>query len=116
MDERKQLVLRHMASQQATGRIASNAPFLSILNPGYIFLDQKDLQDNQGPVLLDSVVITLKKLLQGDVAFKSAIKELFEDIEEEEDVIMMLALINELQKGKDGKWHIFFDKSRLVYG
>ncbi|KAI7851658.1 hypothetical protein BDC45DRAFT_445119 [Circinella umbellata] len=100
--------------------LAPVAPFLSIINPEY-YAQQKQLWDiqktqeeksNSGVVTLDSVVITLNQVLQLNPRFKEAIEQLFEDIEEEQDIVMMLALIEERSKSRESKWNIFFERTR----
>jgi hypothetical protein len=51
----------------------------------------------------------LKNLLSKDSEFAAVITELFEDLSEEEDIVFMLALINE-KKNADSEWKPFFDK------
>lgn len=89
-------------------RIAPQAPFLSIVNPEY---HQSTVEIDSGSpyISLDSVLITLKKLLAKDAKLSAAVGDLFEDLQEEEDIIMMLALINE-RNNDNSEWKPFFDK------
>ncbi|KAI9488531.1 hypothetical protein BDB00DRAFT_847661 [Zychaea mexicana] len=110
IDEEKSSVLRRMA---VVSEPAPAAPFLDIVNPGYFMHETKQAESNT-VVMLDSVVITLNHLLQRNPQFKMAIGQLFEDIEEERDVVMMLALIQERSKGENSKWHTFFNRTENI--
>ncbi|KAI9319676.1 hypothetical protein BX666DRAFT_1915131 [Dichotomocladium elegans] len=101
-------VMKRMARET----LAPNAPFLGILNPGHFSQNTcSDLQQ-EPMVMLESVTITLNVLLQRNPALNKAFESLFEDMEEEQDVVMMLALIKERSKQEKSKWHTFFEKTR----
>ncbi|KAG0168983.1 hypothetical protein DFQ28_005287 [Apophysomyces sp. BC1034] len=99
----KQTTLKKMA-YDLNHASSSAVPFLSIQNPKrtqvYESLESDPL------VTLDNVVITTKKLLR-DRKFKSAVDQLFED--EDDDVMLMLALINERSKN-NSLWRAFFER------
>ena len=117
IEQEKANILRRMAT--VTG-LAPVAPFLSIINPEYSAQQKQQIciqkaqeeESNSDVVTLDSVVITLNQLLQRNPRFKKAIDQLFEDIEEEQDIVMMLALIEERSKGTESKWNAFFERTR----
>ncbi|KAI9020710.1 hypothetical protein CLU79DRAFT_703687 [Phycomyces nitens] len=112
MENLKQTIFKKMARDKKLGRIAPVAPFVDYLNPGYFkSLTYPDLES--GLVMMDSVVITLGQLLR-DRKFKSVIDQLFEDIQEEEDVVWMIALLHERSKS-DSPWKQFFEKTSRAY-
>lgn len=104
----KRNLIQKMGQDIKEKRIAPKAPFLSIVNPEY---QQSTIEIDSGNpyISLDSVLITLKKLLARNANLSAAVSELFEDLEEEEDIIMMLALINE-SNNDSSEWKPFFDK------
>ncbi|CDH54294.1 hypothetical protein RO3G_06808 [Lichtheimia corymbifera JMRC:FSU:9682] len=106
VEQRKQSVLKTMAQDT----IAPNAPFLKIVNPEHFSTPR---EESSSMVMLENVTISLKQLLQRNPTFKNAVDQLFEDIEEEEDIVFMLALIQERSKGDKSKWHDFFNKTSL---
>ncbi|KAI9263181.1 hypothetical protein BDA99DRAFT_509528 [Phascolomyces articulosus] len=109
IEQEKSKVLRHMTSITEPAPVA---PFLGIVNPEYF--NQQNMEkepESNGVVMLDSVVITLNQLLQRNPRFKKTIDQLFEDIEEEQDIVMMLALIEERSKGAESKWNVFFERT-----
>lgn len=104
----KRNLIQNMHQDIKEKNTAPNAPFLSINNPEK---QQSTIEiDSSSPyTALDSVVITLKGLLNKDSEFAAVIAELFEDLSEEEDIVFMLALINERNKA-NSEWKPFFDK------
>lgn len=105
VEQRKQSVLKTMAQDT----VAPNAPFLKIVNPEHFSTPR---EESSSMVMLENVTISLKQLLQRNPTFKNAVDQLFEDIEEEEDIVFMLALIQERSKEVKSKWHDFFNKTR----
>ncbi|KAF7722202.1 hypothetical protein EC973_003556 [Apophysomyces ossiformis] len=101
IEEMKQTVLKKMARDLKDDSLAA-IPLLSIQNPERTRVYEAIESDPWVP--LDDVVITPKKLLR-DKKFQSAIEQLFED--EEDDVIVMLALIYERSK-PNSPWQSFF--------
>lgn len=108
IEEMKRSLIQKMDQDIKEKRIAPQAPFLSIVNPEY---HQSTVEIDSGSpyISLDSVLITLKKLLAKDAKLSAAVGDLFEDLQEEEDIIMMLALINE-RNNDNSEWKPFFDK------
>ncbi|KAI8147792.1 hypothetical protein BJV82DRAFT_507046 [Fennellomyces sp. T-0311] len=109
IEQEKQVILSRMAAIKEPAPVA---PFYSINNPEY-FASVAGLGSG-GLITLDSVTITLNQLFQRNPRFRKAIDQLFEDIEEEQDVVMMLALIQERSNGEKSKWHVFFDRTKRV--
>lgn len=105
VEQRKLSVLKTMAQDT----MAPNAPFLKIVNPEHFSTSR---EESSSMVFLENVTISLKQLLQKNPTFKNAVDQLFEDIEEEEDVVFMLALIQERSKEDKSQWHEFFSKTR----
>lgn len=107
----KRNLIQKMDQDIKEKRIAPVAPFLSIINPDY---QQSSIEiDSSSPfITLDNVVITLKRLLNKNVEFGNVISELFEDLDEEADIIMMLCLIKE-NSNQSSEWREFFDKISL---
>ncbi|OAD72856.1 hypothetical protein PHYBLDRAFT_169118 [Phycomyces blakesleeanus NRRL 1555(-)] len=113
MENLKQTIFKKMARDKKQERIAPVTPFVNYLNPGYFeSLTYPDLEA-EGLVMMDSVTITLGQLLR-DKKFKSTIEQLFEDIEEEEDVVWMIGLLHERTK-KNSPWKPFFEKTEKAY-
>lgn len=105
VEQRKLSLLKTMAQDT----MAPNAPFLKIVNPEHFSIPR---EESSSMVMLENVTISLKQLLQKNPTFKNAVDQLFEDIEEEEDVVFMLALIQERSKEDKSQWHEFFSKTR----
>ncbi|KAI8100068.1 uncharacterized protein BX664DRAFT_255930 [Halteromyces radiatus] len=108
--QKKLDVLNRMKLELDNNRIAPVAPFLDILNPGF-FGQHLDNIKVSTFVPLESVTMTLKKLLGSDQEFKNVINQLFEDIQEELDVVLMLALIRESTK-KNSIWKSFIHATK----
>ncbi|ORE19341.1 hypothetical protein BCV71DRAFT_177805 [Rhizopus microsporus] len=107
IEEMKSRIISCMNQDIKENRMAPNVPFLSIVNPDY---DYTSLMIDSSPfVSLDMVVITLDSLLRKNDPFSTAITEIFEDFDEEADVIFMLSLINE-KFNENSKWKEFFKR------
>lgn len=105
VEQRKLSVLKTMAQDT----IAPNAPFLKIVNPEHFSTPR---EESGSMIMLENVTISLKQLLQKNPSFKNAVDQLFEDIDEEEDIVFMLSLIQERSKGNQSQWHEFLNKAR----
>ncbi|KAI8875039.1 SET domain-containing protein [Backusella circina FSU 941] len=94
MEEVKRNLIQKMAQDLKENKLANRAPFLSIHNPEIVKEKQEDnIELDSSPFLsLDMVLIDIRKLLAKDKAFSDVISELFEDFEQEADMIMMLWL------------------------
>ncbi|KAI8979310.1 hypothetical protein BDF20DRAFT_496195 [Mycotypha africana] len=106
----KTSLVQKMCQDLREGRTAPKAPFLSILNHDF---QQSDIEiDNSSNALvtLNEVIITSKKLLRRDPKFAKIILENFEDMDEEAETIMILALIRE-SNNSDSEWKQFFEKA-----
>lgn len=112
VEKRKHSILHIMAKDVEAKDIAPSAPLLSVVNADYY--KSKTFVEGDPFTSLNSVVITPKGLLQKDPKFKEAVESVFEDLEEEQDVIFMLAIINEKSKKEKSKWHYFIEKTRQV--
>lgn len=112
VEEMKRNLIQKMNQDITEHRIASLAPFLSIVNPEYQHASI-DIDSNSPFITLDNVVITLKRLLNKNPEFSNVISELFEDLEEEADIIMMLSLIKE-NSNSNSEWRHFFDKLSAI--
>lgn len=107
IEEMKSRIISCMNQDIKENRMAPNVPFLSIVNPDYDYIS---LTIDSSPfVSLDMVVITLDSLLRKNDPFSTAITEIFEDFDEEADVIFMLSLINE-KFNENSKWKEFFKR------
>ncbi|ORZ24753.1 hypothetical protein BCR42DRAFT_317551 [Absidia repens] len=104
-------VLNAMKLSLDNNNLPTTAPFIDALNNGYFGLLLENRNTTSSFVPLESVTLTLKRLLGKDQEFKDTIDQLFEDIEEEEDVVFMLALIRESTKG-DSVWQPFIRKTQ----
>ncbi|KAI9246528.1 hypothetical protein BY458DRAFT_536883 [Sporodiniella umbellata] len=104
----KRQLISCMDQDTKESRIALMAPFLSIVNQDH-HCSSLDI-DNSPFVSLDMVVITSEKIMKEDAAFSKAISEIFEDQEEEADIVLMLCLIQEKNK-QNSKWKKFFEKA-----
>lgn len=93
VEEMKYNLIQKMYQEEKEGRIAPCAPFLSIVNPSFYQQSNIELSGNEF-ITLDTVVITIKRLLNKDAQFAAIISDNFE-LEEEADIIMMLCLIRE---------------------
>lgn len=109
VEEMKRNLIQKMYQDIKENRIAPVAPFLSIVNPDH-HLSTIEIDSNSPFITLDMVVITLKRLLNKNTKFAGIINELFEDLEEEADIIMMLCLIKE-NSNINSEWREFFDKT-----
>ncbi|KAI8340520.1 hypothetical protein BC941DRAFT_348088 [Chlamydoabsidia padenii] len=113
---RKLQVLKAMKKELNNNNCASTAPFINILNPSHyqLSLNGDEINSNNDTIFvpLEDVTISLKRLLANDKEFKDVIDQLFEDIEEEEDVVFMLALIHESTK-RDSAWAPFIRATRM---
>ncbi|KAI8890858.1 hypothetical protein K501DRAFT_167310 [Backusella circina FSU 941] len=116
MEEVKRNLIQKMAQDLKENKLANRAPFLSIHNPEIVKEKQEDnIELDSSPFLsLDMVLIDIRKLLAKDKAFSDVISELFEDFEQEADMIMMLCLIHE-RNNPDSEWKSFFDKTTRDY-
>lgn len=112
VEKKKQAILHIMAKDVEAKDIAPATPLLSVVNPEYY--NSKTFVEGDPFLSLNSVVITPKGLLQKDQVFKEAIESIFEDLEEEQDVIFMLSLINEKSKKENSRWHYFIERTRQV--
>jgi hypothetical protein len=112
LEEMKRNLIQKMAQDSKENRIAQKTPFLSILNQDMVKEKHEDSVELDGSPFLstDMVLIDIRKLLSKDKAYSDVISELFEDFEQEGDVIMMLSLIHERQN-PDSEWKDFFDKT-----
>lgn len=104
----KRNLIQKMYQDTKEKKIAPVAPFLSVVNSENC-QSTIEIDSNSPYITLDTVVITLKNLLSKDPEFSAVITELFNDLSEEEDIVFMLALINE-KKNTDSEWKPFFDK------
>ncbi|KAI7866154.1 hypothetical protein BDF14DRAFT_1816675, partial [Spinellus fusiger] len=111
MENNKQVILRKMVYDKRQGRLAPVAPLLSIVNLGYYQSLEYPNMESENFIMMSSVVITPSQVLGKDRPFKAAIDELFEDIQEEEDIVMMLALLRERSKATS-QWQPFFEKTK----
>lgn len=93
VEEMKYNLIQKMYQEEKEGRIAPCAPFLSIVNPSFYQQSNIELSGNEF-ITLDTVVITIKRLLNKDAQFAAIISDNFE-LEEEADIIMMLCLMRE---------------------
>lgn len=101
-----------MYKEQVAHRIAPQAPFLNINNRSFFAHSEPEddsMEDDSNPTFLslDMVVITLKQILNQSKAFADIIAENFEDLDEEMDMVMTLALMKESVDPKS-KWKDFF--------
>ncbi|KAL1932934.1 hypothetical protein VTP01DRAFT_8612 [Rhizomucor pusillus] len=112
VEKKKQAILHIMAKDVEAKDIAPETPLLSVVNPEYY--NSKTFVEGDPFLSLNSVVITPKGLLQKDPVFKEAIESIFEDLEEEQDVIFMLSLINEKSKKENSRWHYFIERTSNV--
>ncbi|KAI8985972.1 hypothetical protein BDB01DRAFT_721138 [Pilobolus umbonatus] len=107
IEEMKYSLIQHMAQDIKENNIGAHAPFLSIVNGSR---QDDSLELDSSPFLsLDSVTITVKKLLRKNIKLSQVIDSLFEDLEEEADMIMMLGLIKE-KSNSSSEWKLFFDE------
>lgn len=104
----KRNLIQRMNQDTKENRIAPVAPFLSIVNPNF-YSSTIEIDSSSPFITLDMVVITVKRLLNKHVDFASIVNELFEDLEEEADIIIMLCLIKE-NSNSNSEWRQFFDK------
>lgn len=111
IEQMKRDLVQKMYQDIKEKRIAPLAPFLSINNPDY-YQSSIEIDSSSPFITLDNVVITPKRLLNKNAEFSKVISELFEDSEEEADVIMMLCLIKE-NSNQSSEWREFFDKISL---
>ncbi|GAA5811478.1 hypothetical protein MFLAVUS_004915 [Mucor flavus] len=108
VEEMKRNLIQRMNQDTKENRIAPVAPFLSIVNPNF-YSSTIEVDSGSPFITLDMVVITVKRLLNKHVDFASIVNELFEDLEEEADIIIMLCLIKE-NSNSNSEWRQFFDK------
>lgn len=84
------------------------APFLSIAHPDYyVRIWNTPINDF---TLLFNGMIALEGLLSRHPALEQAVAGCFPDIEEEQDIVMMLALIYERSR-TDSPWRAFFERT-----
>lgn len=109
VEEMKRNLIQKMSQDIKENRIAPLAPFLSIVNPEFVQQSSIEIDSSSPFITLDMVVITLKRLLNKNQEFSNVISELFEDLEEEAEIVMMLSLIKE-NLNPNSEWRHFFDR------
>lgn len=113
MEDMRYNLIKKMSQEQTEKRVVPIAPFLNINNTTFFAETETTdtMEDDSKPTFLtlDAVVITLKQLLNQDAAFSDIISANFEDMEEEMDIVMTLALMKE-SVHPDSKWKEFFVK------
>ncbi|KAI8387518.1 hypothetical protein BD560DRAFT_452398 [Blakeslea trispora] len=109
IEEMKRLLIQRMRQDQEEKSIAPVAPFITILNPSHPF-SSIDINLDDSFYTLDQVVITVQSILKKNPALEQIVKDNFDEMESEKDIIMMLGLIKENAKS-DSQYREFFDKA-----
>ena len=103
------MLIQRMKQDQKEKSLAPVAPFIAILNPSHCF-SSIDIDSDDSFYTLDQVVITVQSILKKNPALEQVVKDNFDDIEAEKDIIMMLGLIGENSK-PNSQYREFFDKA-----